>query len=237
MDRAEARGQAALADQINAALVAKSRGAPIRALGSPAPVPDDDWADDEDADQAFEGDAGVRRRSRRPLLALGGGFAAGALAWTLSGLQPMQVSPPPPRPAPAARAMLARYEPAPSTTPAPPSPAKLAPTPAPDVAPASPPAESAPIRKVDRCAGLATRGERLVCGDPQLSAQHRRLQQAYVRALNSRADPQVVDGGQAAFRLALSRAEDPERLAQLLDSRIRELNAAAAAAQAGRSPN
>lgn len=235
LDRAEARGQTTLAQQINAALIAKSRGAPTRALGSPAPVPDDDWAYDEHAEQAFAGDDdGARTRSRRPLLALGGGFAAGVLAWMLSGLQPMQISPSPPRPAPAARAMLARYEPAPSTTPAPPSAAKLAPTPAPDVAPAPPPAEPAPVKKVDRCAGLATRGERLVCGDPQLSAQHRRLQQAYVRALNSRADPQVVDGGQAAFRLALSRADDPERLAQLLDSRIRELNAATAAAQAER---
>lgn len=248
LDRAQARGQTALAEQINAALVAKGRSAPTRALGSPAPITHDDWAHD---DWAYDEDddpspleayaapahdtsrAAFRRRSGRPLLALGGGFAAGVLAWTLSGLQPTVLAPSPPRPAQPPRAMLARYEPTPSATlTAPPA---AAPAPVADAASAS--AEPAPAKKVDRCAGLATRGERLVCGDPRLTAQQRRLQEAYIRALNLRADPQVVDGGQAAFRLALSRADDPERLTQLFDSRIRELNSATAAAQAGRGPD
>jgi uncharacterized protein YecT (DUF1311 family) len=85
----------------------------------------------------------------------------------------------------------------------------------------------------DACA-RSTPADRLVCSDLSLRLIDIELKDAYARALNARADPEVVGAGQSAWRRARDEVSDPEHLARLYTQRIRELEAAAAAARAGR---
>ena len=62
------------------------------------------------------------------------------------------------------------------------------------------------------------------------------LKEAYIRALNARADPVALGRDQAAWRHARDGVSDPDRLEGLYDQRIRELDAVAAAARSGRPP-
>ena len=85
----------------------------------------------------------------------------------------------------------------------------------------------------DACA-RSTPADRLVCSDLSLRLIDLELKDAYARALNARADPQIVGAGQSAWRRARDEVSDPDRLARLYTQRIRELEAAAAAARASR---
>ena len=85
----------------------------------------------------------------------------------------------------------------------------------------------------DACA-RSTPADRLVCNDLSLRLIDLELKNAYARALNARADPEVVGAGQNAWRRARDEVSDPDRLARLYTQRIRELEPAAAAARAGR---
>jgi hypothetical protein len=82
----------------------------------------------------------------------------------------------------------------------------------------------------------STPADRLVCRDLSLRLIDLELREAYVRALNARADPAIVDAGQAAWRRTRDKVSDPDRLARLYNQRIRELEAATAAARASRPP-
>jgi hypothetical protein len=257
LDRAEARGQVALAEQIRLTLAARAQGdltaRPRRARDDntpePSPAPDLPGPEAEPDDDAWVLSISTERRKARRarrrtvsrLVVGAAGLAAAAVAWALSGIAPPW-RPKPPAPAP--RAMQAYVAapppvlnlPPPAAEPTPQLPPRLAPA---DIQPATPEPPAAPAEKLaprqqvaaNPCSQLPTPAERMVCASPGLRAQRRQLQEAYVRALNSRADPQALDAGQAAFRLALARAEDPERLAELYDRRIRDLNAAAAEAR------
>jgi hypothetical protein len=92
-------------------------------------------------------------------------------------------------------------------------------------------ARTAPQR--DACA-RSTPADRLICSDLSLRLIDLELKNAYARALNARADPDVVGAGQNAWRRARDEVSDPDRLARLYTQRIRELEAAAAAARASR---
>jgi hypothetical protein len=90
-----------------------------------------------------------------------------------------------------------------------------------------------PAPQRDACA-RSTPADRLVCSDLSLRLIDLELKNAYARALNARADPDVVGAGQSAWRRARDEVSDPDRLARLYTQRIRELEAAAAAARASR---
>ncbi len=262
LDRAEARGQVALAEQIRLTLAERAQGGqavrprrgaddetpelrlPADLTGPEPPRAAESFAADDDAwvltisTERRRAPKSQRRRTVPRLLAGAACLAAAAVAWALSGVAPPWRPKPPP---PAPRAMEA-YVAAPPPVLHPPAaaeetaqlPPRLSPedvaeaTTEPAAAPALVPERQAPA---DPCGALPTAAERMLCADPSLKAQHRQLQEAYIRALNSRADPKALDAGQAAFRLAVSRAETPERLAELYDRRIRELNAATAEAR------
>ena len=93
-------------------------------------------------------------------------------------------------------------------------------------------AEAAPPQR-DACA-RSTPADRLICSDLSLRLIDLELRDAYARALNARADPEVVGAGQSAWRRRRDSVSDPDRLARLYTQRIRELEAAAAAARASR---
>ena len=82
----------------------------------------------------------------------------------------------------------------------------------------------------------STPADRLVCNDLSLQLFDMQLQEAYRRALNARVDPVIVGEGQAAWRRARDEVSDPQRLAHLYNQRIRELDAASAAALENRPP-
>jgi uncharacterized protein YecT (DUF1311 family) len=109
---------------------------------------------------------------------------------------------------------------------APPPPVRLA-----KAEPAPP--KAAPPR--DACQ-RATPADRLVCADLGLRLMDVELKEAYIRALNARADPVALGQDQAAWRRARDQVSDPDRLERLYDQRIRELDAVATAARTGRAP-
>ena len=106
--------------------------------------------------------------------------------------------------------------------------------------PAPPPVR---LAKTDATPRRSARGEAcaratpaVVCKDPSLRQADAALREAYIRALNSNADPEVLDAGQAAWRRARDEASAPEDLARLYRERTRELDAAAAEARAKLGP-
>ena len=179
------------------------------------------------------------------LVALGvllGAALAGGVFWGTSQMDrtpaPTQrlmavqaAAPPPPPPIAALPTPETPREPTAETTTA-------EPVPPPDVK-AEPPAPPVRLAKAaesprrpaggDAC-GRATPA--VVCKDPSLRQADAALREAYIRALNSNADPEVLDAGQAAWRRARNGVSDPEDLARLYDERTRELEAAASAARA-----
>lgn len=100
------------------------------------------------------------------------------------------------------------------------------------------PAEAAPsapppmVRASVDCAGARTDAEQLVCSDPALAAEDRRLSQAYRRALDSGVDPYDLRQEQRdwlAIRDDAAR-HSPGAVAQVYEQRIQELNRMADAA-------
>lgn len=112
------------------------------------------------------------------------------------------------------------------------APAVLTP-PRPPATAASPPArlaKAAPPRKAaaaSPCGLRPTPAERLMCANPTLRIQERRMKEAYDRALKAGADPLVVDRAQAEWRDLRNAADSRGQLADLYARRTRELNAAA----------
>lgn len=75
----------------------------------------------------------------------------------------------------------------------------------------------------------ATTADRIVCANPALEAQHRRMRLAYERALAAGADPLLVDRAQAQWRAARDATVNRNQLTSLYSRRIRELETAARA--------
>lgn len=82
----------------------------------------------------------------------------------------------------------------------------------------------------------STPADRLICGDLSLRLADFEMKDAYARALNAHADPEILGAGQTAWRRTRDKISDPDRLARVYNQRIRELEAAAAAARKNRSP-
>jgi uncharacterized protein YecT (DUF1311 family) len=82
-----------------------------------------------------------------------------------------------------------------------------------------------------------TVADRLVCSEPALAAQDRRMRAAYARALAAGADRLEIDRGQARWHGARDRTTEPGQLAQLYARRIADLEAAAARPPHRRAPS
>jgi len=255
---ARRRGQAELADQIQAALAAPGADAAPRPM---APGFDDD----EPGPMMLGPDplplplelAGAPRppRRRRPV-ALAAAvlvLSAGAIAaWGLGGAsgwpgRPAPAGPAAPPPAsppispPPARAMALQAAPAAPPTPAPSTPASQSASAATappkvlaDVQTPSAKALPAPSRRRDPCATPPTPADRLVCNDLALDFLDHQLRDAYGRALDAGADPAAIRTAQAEWRRRRDPISDPHQLAELYHQRIQALNAAAA--NAGEAP-
>jgi len=251
---AQSRGDEGLAGQLQAELSA--RGAGGQRVGGPArrpdPPPEEPLSNMVWREEPLELKSGAEPppapRGGLPLVGLGvaaAGLAAAVVFWNMIGEEtpPLSGSAEPPAP----RAMVARSEPA-VPAPEPASIAPVAPAPAavkrtdepPPPKPAriarAEPAIKGPLKTTSPCSSPPTPADRVVCNDLAIAELHREMREAYVRALNARADPYVVGAAQDAWRRARDPVSDPQRLAQLYDRRIRELNAAAAAARAEQPP-
>jgi len=250
---AQSRGDEGLAGQLQAELSA--RGAGGQRIGGPAPRPDPApeeapshmvWREEPLGLTADRGPPHAPGRGF-PLVGLGvaaAGLVAAVVSWNLIGSETPLPGPAEP---PAPRAMVARSEPlqpapdpAPVAAVTPPALRRPATPPPPPPTPARiakvEPAIKGPLRTTDPCSSPPTPADRVVCSDLAIAELHREMREAYVRALNARADPYVVGQAQDAWRRARDPISDPQRLAQLYDRRIRELNAATAAARAEQPP-
>ncbi|MGA0607695.1 hypothetical protein ACO2Q0_17015 [Phenylobacterium sp. VNQ135] len=125
-----------------------------------------------------------------------------------------------PAPVQMARAPAPRPEPARTAVAATPAPVRAART--------VPPRKAAPAGQA--CRMKSTPAERLMCANPALRVQERRMKAAYERALAAGADPLAVDAGQAQWRAERNAADSRGELADLYARRTRELNQAAEAA-------
>jgi hypothetical protein len=245
------RGDPTLVEQLTAEL--EARGAPS-ATRPQAPAPAEDEASERmmwreaPMPPPFDIEAPAPRRSA-PFGALAlaaGGLASIAFFWGLRGEAPTRapvLQTAQAQPVEAARAMTALSAPVtPVPVAAPQPPAEPLRTVTPPQAKAAAPirvakAEPAAVgRNNQPCANPPTAADRLVCGDLGLTALHYEMREAYVRALNAHADPEVVDEGQTEWRRARDKATDADQLARLYDQRIRELNEAASDARAGDPP-
>ncbi len=99
---------------------------------------------------------------------------------------------------------------------------------------APPPATRKRVRPAipPTCRAKPTPADRLVCADPALGAQHRRMRAAYDKALAAGADPLAIDRGQAEWRVARNAQGDRKALMSIYERRIWELQAAARKPQA-----
>jgi uncharacterized protein YecT (DUF1311 family) len=77
------------------------------------------------------------------------------------------------------------------------------------------------------CRAPAAEADRLVCSQPALAAQDRRMREAYADALAAGNDRLRIDRGQALWHGARDRATTGPQLAQLYARRIADLEAAA----------
>lgn len=77
------------------------------------------------------------------------------------------------------------------------------------------------------CRSQPTPADRLLCANPTLKVQDRRMKEAYERALAAGADPLVIDRGQAEWRAVRNTADSSQELADLYARRTRELGEAA----------
>lgn len=87
------------------------------------------------------------------------------------------------------------------------------------------------------CRTQPTPADRLVCASPDLAVRHRRLGEAYQRALNAGADPAAMALEQAAWRARRDPVADKGRLARLYEARIRGLQAKTDALRAEEPPH
>jgi hypothetical protein len=241
---AQARGNDALAEQLEAELAARASGrAPLRAPDPEPPFENDDVLPIDVGppleDFTFELPRADRRPARRwpvfGVVAAGMVAAGAALAWGLSGAPglprgesvtaaPVAATAPPPAP----RAMTVRADPIS------PPPAKM---PAEPTAESAPPAEQAPQAVVeaepapatrrDPCASPPSPAERLLCRDLALNLLDHEMREAYGRAIIAGADPITLRESQAEWRRMRDPIADPRALAEVYDQRIRELEAEA----------
>ena len=132
-----------------------------------------------------------------------------------------------PLPAPEAEAEA----PEPETLPIPPvAVAKAAPAPVPE------PPKIVVLNKPSdgACTAQPTPADRAICADPELRRLQRELRTAYGEALEAHEDRGLLRQRQLAWRDARNTVDDPARLANLYEARIRKLHAAAEAAREGR---
>jgi hypothetical protein len=227
LDVARARNQGALVEQ----LVAELASRPGRVEDwSPLPM---SYAPALEYEPA-EARGAPRRSGAMAATAVIAAFVSAAVTWGISvPPAPRNAEPTAPQPAPRAAVVLASLTPVsppPGFSPSPPSrstasePAATEPPPARvKTARASAPAKT----RTNRCYGLATSAERLVCGYPTLAAQDRQLRAAYERALSAGADRRDLDRAQALWREASQHVSDRQVLSDRYGRRIRELEAAA----------
>jgi uncharacterized protein YecT (DUF1311 family) len=116
--------------------------------------------------------------------------------------------------------------PSPAQTVAQPSAAEAGPV---RLAKAQPPPRKA--RAASGCALKSTPADRLLCANPTLKVQERRMKEAYEKALAAGADPLVIDRGQAEWRAVRNAAATRGELADLYARRTRELTEAAETAE------
>jgi uncharacterized protein YecT (DUF1311 family) len=241
---ATSRGQAALAEQIQAALDTQAADAAVRLASSHVAADEEParivFEDDEAAESSLRLGSLREPRSRRWPLALAAATIVGvgaAMAWApLRAPAPARASSPrlaaltAPPTVPRAMAMVA--EPAARPDPSPPAPAAAAPPaaappkPAPSTATAAAAATPQPPRRVDPCADPPTPADGTLCKDLALNLLDRELRDAYGRAIDAGADPRAIRQSQAAWRRARDPVSDPRALAELYERRIRDLKAA-----------
>jgi len=234
---ARARGNDALAEQLEAELAARASGrAPLREPDPEPPFENDDVLPiDVGPPLAFEFELSPRDRAaarRWPmvgLVATGIVTAGAALAWGLSGAPRLPRGDAPTAtpaaataPSPAPRAMTVRAEPISSPPVTPPVAPAAAPTPQ-VVAEAEPAKPS----RLDPCATPPSPADRLLCRDLALNLLDHEMREAYGRAIIAGADPITLRESQAEWRRARDPIADPRALAEVYDQRIRELEAEA----------
>jgi hypothetical protein len=244
---ARARGNVALAEQLEAELAARAAGRSQAAQPIEEPDPEPPFENDDvlpievgppSLDFAFERAARERGRPRRwplGLIAAGAVAAGGAAAWTLAGAPGLPLDKA--RPAtpvaarvaapPAPRAMTLRAAVAPSPAPDPVSPVMTPPPP--EVGAAAVEAPRARPARLDPCATPPSPADRALCNDLSLNLLDHEMREAYGRAMEAGADPIALRDGQAQWRRARDPVADARTLAELYDRRIRELKAAATA--------
>lgn len=226
LDVAQARGQTTLVTELKAELEA-------RRLRTPAQYVHPMSLDRAPLD--FEDVPPPRRRTAAPLFMAASALLVGGLAWGVS--MPPRLSE---TRRPTSMAMQVR-----TTFHAPESGVALAEAAIVETAPVvALDTLSAPVVAVRRvipsqstaapnpCYAEPTPADRLVCGYPVLGAQHRRLREAYLQALAAGVDADTLDEDQARWKSDRDGVSDRHRLAEVYGGRIRELEAAIAAAQA-----
>lgn len=235
---ARARGNDALAEQLEAELAARTSGrAPLKEPDPEPPFENDDVLPiDVGPPLAFEFELSPRDRAaarRWPmvgLVATGIVTAGAALAWGLSGAPGLPRGDAPTAtpaaataPSPAPRAMTVRAEPI-SHPPETPPPVEPPAEPAPQAVAAAEPARPP---RLDPCATPPSPAERLLCSDLALNLLDHEMREAYGRAIVAGADPIALRDSQADWRRTRDPIADPRALAAAYDRRIRELEAAA----------
>jgi hypothetical protein len=226
LSAAEERDQQDLAKQLRAELVARrGRGPTMEATraGMPTPAPR--------FEERFETANGGRLKGTLLAVAAVAVVAIGA-GWVLErgpsrpaapeAAVAAATTPIPPRPV---AAPVAAMPVVPSAEPAPPVPALKVVA---QRAPVTKPAKAAKAKVAPR--PEACRSNRVICSSPQLMAQEQRMRRAYDQALAAGADPLAVDEAQARWRTTLAKTASRTGAAQLYEQRIRELEAAARAA-------
>ena len=74
------------------------------------------------------------------------------------------------------------------------------------------------------CLDAKTEADRIVCSDPSLAAQDRRVREAYGRATATSAEPDVLTQEQANWRAARDAAKDRATLGRLYRERLQDLD-------------
>ena len=231
LDSARARGQDALARQLEAELAARpgrmASTTPRPMSHLPPPAPD---RTARRAPQPAPPQAVRRRRGPAVAVASLAGLTGAALAWGVT-LQ----APPAPRPQPIT---LAAHSPSPRisvalTTVALPEEAvtqpeeeAAAPAPEPVATDAVATAATLPTAKDDGrnpCYDLPTARERLICGYPSVAIQDKRMKTALDRARAASRDPGAIDDSQAAWQSASANVSDRLALMNRYAQRIAQL--------------
>lgn len=85
---------------------------------------------------------------------------------------------------------------------------------------------TAPVRlwSSPYCLGAKSEADRIVCSDPGLAEQDRKMREAYGRATASSADPDALTQEQANWRAARDAAKDRQTLGRLYRERLQDLD-------------